>query len=297
MAGGWFKWSVDEMVPDMRPGVRYMLMTLYAIMTLAFFIAVIAYGVLNSAALLTTSTSFEAPTVKTAVPVLNFPAVTICPVDTNAALLDLYCSLVDSLTTTLGYCNATSITTTIQGTVLPCLQYNGKSSKKILQSSKSTNSMRIHAAMNATNTLPGEPSGAFVIVHAQSADPVLAFDNTFIATPDYFQYVMLYNKTVISRKSTYSNFSVSVSKSYSKESNESDWIIQPFDVFVLYPEQVAYIQTQTSSWMDNLSKGRFITEAGGLAALLLFLHRIVMWVVAFPLHFCCHNPAAGKGEL
>lgn len=37
------------------------------------------------------------------------------------------------------------------------------------------------------------------------------------------------------------------------------------DIVIAYPEQVAYIQTSTSSWMSALTKGRFITEAGGLA--------------------------------
>eukprot|EP00667_Euglena_gracilis_P018732 EG_transcript_19938 len=265
-------------------------MGLYATMTLAFFITVIAYGVLNSGALLSGSDSFQAPTVKTAVAVLDFPAVTVCPVDSNAVVQDLYCHLVDSLTTTLGYCNATSTTVTIQGFALSCLQYNGKSSSAILQSSKSSNSMRLHMSIDTTNTNSGEPTGAYVIVHSQSSDPEVAYDNTFIATPDYFQFVMLYNKTVVtgSASSSYSNFSISASKAPLKGSNESSLVVQPFDVFLLYPEQAAYLQQQgqAASGMSNLMKGRFITEAGGLAALLLFLHRIVMWVVTFPLYFC-----------
>eukprot|EP00668_Euglena_longa_P008441 GGOE01010159.1.p1 GENE.GGOE01010159.1~~GGOE01010159.1.p1 ORF type:complete len:286 (-),score=87.06 GGOE01010159.1:524-1381(-) len=269
------------------------MMVLYAVMTLAFFITVIAYGVLNSGALLSGSSFFEAPTQKTAVPVLDYPAVTICPVDTNAALEDIYCHLVDSMTTTLGYCNSTAITVTIQGSVLTCLQYNGQSSGTILQSSKSSNSMRLRVAIDTTNTNAGEPTGAYVIVHHQSAAPIVTYDNTFIATPDYFQFVMLHNKTVESQGSTYANFSISASKSPLKGSNESSLVVQPFDTYVLYPEQVAYIQSETSSGMSNLMKGRFITEAGGLAALLLFLHRIVMWVVAFPLHFCFQAKAKG----
>eukprot|EP00667_Euglena_gracilis_P013652 EG_transcript_14093 len=295
MAGGLFKWSVDEMVPDMRPGVRYLLMTLYGIMTLAFFIAVIAYGVLNSGALIGTNVNFEAPTVKTAVAVLNFPAVTVCPVDVNAVVQDLSCRLVDSLTTTLGYCNATVITTTIQGSVLTCLEYNGKAAKAILQSSKSSNALRVRVVIDTTNTLRDEPEGAYVIVHAQGNSPVLTYDNTFIATPDYFQFVMLHNKTTISGSTVYSNFSISASKAPLKWSNDSSEVLQKMDIVIAYPEQVAYIQTSTSSWMSALTKGRFITEAGGLAALLLFLHRIVMWVATFPLYFCCQT-TAGPGK-
>eukprot|EP00667_Euglena_gracilis_P025266 EG_transcript_29576 len=206
---GLFRWSVDEMLPNMRPGFRTGMMVLYATMTLAYFIAVIAYGVLNGSAFISASSTFQAPVVKTAVAVLDFPAVTVCPVDTNAAVQDMYCHLVDSMTTTIGYCYSTATTVTIQGSTLSCLQYNGKGSNAILQSSKSSNSIRLRAAIDTSNTNAGEPTGAYVIVHPQSSDPELNYDNTFIATPDNFQFVMLYNKTIISGGSTYFNFSIS----------------------------------------------------------------------------------------
>lgn len=48
-----------------------------------------------------------------------------------------------------------------------------------------------------------------------------------------------------------------------------------------------------TSPLPSLPRGR--SEGALAAALLLFLHRIVMWVATFPLYFCCQT-TAGPGK-
>lgn len=282
--GGLFKWSVGEMVHSIRPGGRYLLMLLYALMGVIFFIAVIAYGALNAAPLLSASSSvFVGPIQNTATNPIDYPAITVCPTDVVSIIALLGCTLQEGHAA-VADCSGTTrrITVTILGEDYPCIQYNGESAP--VQATSLANSLLLQTSINTSNTAVGDPMGAFVIIHAQGTTPILG-DSSFVATPGYMQLVLLHNNTYIGLNGTTVAFTTGVSKAPLKGYSADQG--QTFSLQVAYPQLVSYVQREIPGSVFNLNRGRFITEAGGLAALLLFLHRFVMWVTALPLFVCC----------
>jgi len=291
--GGLFKYSVDEMVPELRPGVRYLLMGLYGIMTLAFFIAVIAYGVVNGIPLLSGGGGLEAPVVTTPTAVLDYPAVTLCPVDSEINITGLNCFVLQGDVQTASCIGSlVPLTVSVQGTPFNCVQYNSGSTP-VVQATSLTNTLVVQATIDIIGIDPGESIGAYVFVTPQYGTPGLGFSNTFVATPGFMQLILLNNYTTFSSSGARSvAFQAAMSKAPLRVFNASQ-TVQTMEIQLVYPQMVSYVQNQLNSAFVQLSKGRFIAEAGGLAALLLFLHRIVMWIVTCPLYFCCREDTGG----
>jgi len=291
---------------EIKPSVGRLLYTFSLFVALVCLVAVIAYAsvraVLGNLAL---TTELSTATMTS----MQFPVLTLCPLHDEAVLTPFECVL-EQGEPEISSCLSTvrNVTVSIEGVNCSCIQYNYPYNvsgvSQSLHAINSASEFGSQTLVNYSLVPPGEPIGVYAMLHAPNMPPTFDFYNGFIASPGYVSLVMIQNWTYFNTSGAANttfrtSISVSGEQRFPRTGGGTSAPLQNItvDIDIVYPTMTAFYLTE----VPVLFKQTWITEAGGLAAVLYFVHGAFMWILTFILSRCCKgektHPTSSETEL
>jgi len=265
--------SYEKLAAKLAPTPRKLLSLFSLFAALVFILAVIITAAVRA------QLEFSTPpaTVLSSIPVtaMTLPVLTVCPMFVQSVLSPLECVFEDG-PTVVADCLSQVVTVqvTIENIQLNCLQYNNIAAPFVATSSASELGSKTY--VDSSLVPVGEPIGLYAMVHTQSVAPVFGWNNVFIGNPGDVHLVLLQNTTHIHADGSTQEVNFAISVSHAGTALNDTTSTKTVDVDVIYPQMVAYYDTEVPIYVQH----SWVGEIGGLAALLFFLHNAVMWLLA-----------------
>jgi len=222
---------------------------------------------------------------------VNFPAITVCPLEIQNTLVALECvKETNQVENTNCLPSVYSRSYNFEGLNYNCWTFNDpqNSASTVMSSTSTGDELVISVYINASTVI--EDYGALVVLHPQGEDPELEMESSFTVDKDSVNEVWL-------RYDTFNHVggssSVDWSASHSATSLKttgSSYAGGLIDIDLAFTAQGYYINQEYYVYNHNNWTG----EVGGLAALLLFLHGAFCYIVMLIVSKACFRTIPEK---
>jgi len=225
---------------------------------------------------------------------LNYPTVTVCPLEPQCQIVPLECvKETNQIETTSCLNGAYTSTFNFEGVTVNCYTFNDNSnSATVVTSSTTGDEFAISFFINPNSVI--EDYGALVMLHPQGMPPELETESSFIVDKDsvtevWVRYDVFHNidgSTSVDWTAAHSTSSLKI------VANDTDFQYSGglIDVDFVFTSQGYYVNQEYYVYNHNNWTG----EVGGLAALLLFLHGAFCYIVMLIISKACFRTIPEK---